>query len=235
MTRGRRRALFFRKNYAAPGPGIDPDAPEKTGAARFFEIIQLECVSLLQLNLLFLVSCIPILTIPPALFAMNLVVRRMVQDQPVDCFYHYRTAFIQHWKIAYPAFLIPFLLLGCSAYGAAFYLRRAADNLFLFLPFMLCSTIFLVTLLASTCLYGILETGKPLRQALVQSVLLGVGKPLRAIIAVFCDYGLLLIALVAFPLSIAYLLLLGFSVPCLLGHFFLRTVLKQYCSDSYTE
>jgi hypothetical protein len=28
---------------------------------------------------------------------------------------------------------------------------------------------------------------------------------------------------------VPYLLLMGFSVPCLLGNFFLRTVLKQYC------
>ena len=95
--------LFFQKDYARPGPGIDPDAPEKTGAARFFEIVQLECVTLLKLNLLFLASCIPVVTVPLALFAMQHVVRKMVLDQPVSCFYDYRTAFCKDWKRAYGA------------------------------------------------------------------------------------------------------------------------------------
>ncbi len=138
--------LFFRKDYATPGPGIDPDAPEKTGPARFLEILQLECISLFKLNLLFLVSCIPVITIPLALFAMNHVVRRMVLDQPVDCFYHYRTAFLKRWKTAYSAFLLTALPLACSGYGAAFYLRHATSNPLFFLPFMLCSTVFLVVL-----------------------------------------------------------------------------------------
>ena len=30
--------MFFRKDYAAPGPGVDPDEPEKTGLARLGQI-----------------------------------------------------------------------------------------------------------------------------------------------------------------------------------------------------
>ena len=68
--------MFFNKDYATPGPGVDPDAPEKTGAARLGEILSLECVSLLKLNLLFLLSCVPVVTVPPAIFAMVHVVDR---------------------------------------------------------------------------------------------------------------------------------------------------------------
>ena len=70
--------MFFRKDYAAPGPGISPDEPEKTGVARFAEILSLECATLVKLNLLFLLSCIPIVTIPVAVFAMNHVVWMMI-------------------------------------------------------------------------------------------------------------------------------------------------------------
>ena len=146
--------MFFQKDYATPGPGIDPDAPEKTGLARFAEILQLECVTLVKLNLLFVLSCVPLVTIPPAVFAMNQVVRRMVLDQPVDCFYHYRTAFRRYWKRAYAAFFLTALPLGCAGFGAGFYLQRAAGNFLLFAPCMLCSTVFLLALLASTYLYG---------------------------------------------------------------------------------
>ena len=91
--------MFFRKDYAAPGPGIDPNAPEKTGFARFLEILQIECATLVKLNLLFLATCLPVATIPPAIFAMHMVVRKMVLDQPVDCFHDYCTAFKKYLSL----------------------------------------------------------------------------------------------------------------------------------------
>jgi uncharacterized membrane protein YesL len=221
--------LFFRHDYAKPGPGIDPDAPEKTGPARLLEIIQLECGTLLKLNLLFLLTCIPLVTIPPALFAMNQVVRKMVLDQPVDCFYDYRTAFRTYWKQSYAAFFLTAVPLLCAGYGVYFYLYQAAENPLFFLPFTLCSTVFLVVLLSSAYLYGILSTGAGIRQAVRLAVVLGVGRPLRAVLAVLSYYGPLLAAILAFPISLLYLLMIGFSVPCLLGNFYLRTVLNQYC------
>ena len=117
--------MFFRKDYAKPGPGIDPDAPEKTGLARFVEILQLECVTLVKLNLLFVISCVPVVTIPPALFAMNHVVRKMVLDEPVNCFYDYRTAFRKGWKRGYAAFCLTGLPLIFGGVGGLFYLAQA--------------------------------------------------------------------------------------------------------------
>lgn len=222
--------MFFRKDYATPGPGVDPNAPEKTGIARFVEILQLECVTLVKLNLLFLVSCLPVVTLPPALYALHAVIRRMVLDQPVDCFHHYRTAFCTGWKRTYGAFFLTALPLVCAGFGAGFYLRCAAENPLFFLPFLLCSTILLVVLLSSSYLYGILTLDRPLREAVRLALMLGIAKPLRAVLAALCSYGLLLVAVLEFPLSAIYLLFIGFSVPCLLGQFFLRTVLKQYLS-----
>lgn len=229
MHKGGAYAVFFRKDYSTPGPGLDPNAPEKTGLARFFQILQLECATLFKLNLLFLACCIPVVTIPPALFAMNHVVRKMVLDEPVECFYHYRTAFRQYWKRSYGAFLLVALPLVLSGSGASFYLRYAGRNVLFFLPFMLCATVFLITLLSSTYFYGLMGSGKSLREALRPALMLGVAKPLRAVLAALFVYGLLTAAILAFPLSIPYLLLIGFSVPCLIGNFYIRTVLKKYC------
>ena len=219
--------MFFRKDYAAPGPGVNPDEPEKTGAARFAQILSIECVTLVKLNLLFLVSCVPLVTIPPAVFAMNRVVRMMVLDQPVTCFYHYRTAFKTYWKRGYAAFLLTIVPLVLSGCGMWFYLSRAMANFLLFLPFMLCSTVFLLTLLASTYFYGLLATERSFRECLRLALLLGGARPVRAVLAALSVYGSLLAAVLYIPLSLIYLVLIGFSVPCLLGHFFIRTELKR--------
>lgn len=105
----------------------------------------------------------------------------------------------------------------------------------MFAPFVVCSTVFLVTLLASAYLYGVLSTGEGVRQSVRLSLMLGVGKPLRAVLAVLFYYGPLA-AVLAFPISGLYLLVIGFSVPCFVGNFFLRTVIKKYCkTEEETE
>lgn len=220
--------MFFRKDYAAPGPGVDPDEPEKTGAARLAQILSIECVTLVKLNLLFLLSCLPVITIPAAVFAMNCVVRKMVLDQPVTCFYDYKTAFRRHWKRGCAAFFLTAVPLVLSACGMWFYLSRAMENFLLFLPFMLCSTVFLLTLLASTYFYGLLASERSVRECLRLSLLLGAARPLRAVLAALSVYGSLAAAVLEFPLSGIYLLLIGFSLPCLLGGFFIRTELKRF-------
>lgn len=221
--------MFFRKDYNTPGPGIREDEPEKTGPARLLQIIQLEAGSIFLLNLLFVACCIPVVTIPPAIFAMNQVIRKMVMDQPVLCFYDYRTAFRTYWKRAYGAFFLTAIPLVASCFGAYFYLMQATVNVVMFLPFLVCSTILLVTLLSSGCLYGALSTGMKLRPALRMALLLGLGKPLRPIVAAVVGYGLLLFGILELPISLIYMLLLGFSAPCLLSNFFLRTLLRDYC------
>lgn len=224
--------MFFRRDFQEPAPETDQEPPEKTGPARFFEIIQAECGALLNVNLLFLLSCLPVITIPPAIYALNLVVRRMVLDQPVSCLACYRDAFRQHLGRAYGAFFLVAAPLLLSGYGALFYLRYAGENPLLFLPFMFCSTVFLVTLLASPYFYGVLSTGADFRFAFRLALTLGAGRPFRALLAAVFSYGLVLAAVLAFPLSLIYLLLIGFSLPCLLGNFFIRTVIRQYCGSS---
>ncbi len=221
--------MLFRKDYDVPGPGIRPDEPEKTGPARLLQIIQLEVGSIFLLNLLFLACCIPVVTIPPALYAMNQVIRKMMLDQPVLCFYDFRTAFRTGWKRSYAAFFLTALPMAASGFGVWFYLTRAAANPVMYLPFVVCSTIFLVTLLCSGCLYGALGAGLPVRSALTLALALGLGKPLRPIVAAVLGYGLLAFGILELPISLIYVLALGFSVPCLLSNFFLRTLLRDHC------
>lgn len=220
--------MFFRQDYSTPGPGVRPDEPEKTGPARLWQIVQIEAGTILKLNLLFLLTCVPVATIPLAVFGMNRVMRKMMLDQPVLCLHDYCSAIKQGWKQAYAAFFIVAALLAASGFGAYFYLLRAMESVLFLAPFVLCSTVFLATLLSSTYLYGLLIAGMGVRRAVRTAVILGLGKPLRAVLAVLCGYGLWLFGVLEFPISLVYLVFLGFSLPCLLANFFVRTVLRQY-------
>lgn len=222
--------MFFQSDYhdlMPPEPEDGGAAPEKTGPARFLEILGNQAGVVLKVNLLFLLGCVPVVTLPLSLWAMNRVVLRMALDRPVSCLRDYWDAF-RDWKRGYPAFLLTAAPLVGGGYGAWFYLSRAASHPLFFLPFLVCSTIFLAALLSSGCLYGLLDGGRSVKEALRLAIALGVAKPLRTIPAALGFYGLTALAVLFFPLSGLYLLLAGFSLPCLTGNFFLRTMLRPF-------
>ena len=130
------------------------------------------------------------------------------------------------------AFLLTALPLAGAGYGMQFYLQFAGRNPVFYLPFTLCATIFLSALLASSYLWGLLADGRRLdRETVLLAVKLGLGKPLRAVLAAAGWYGPLAVSVLWFPLSGGYLMLMGFTLPCLLAQFFLRTVLEQ-CGET---
>lgn len=63
----------------APGKGVEAPSPKK-GAARFFFLFTTYFWSLMGINLLFILCCLPIVTIPASLCALNRYLIRMVRD-----------------------------------------------------------------------------------------------------------------------------------------------------------
>lgn len=138
--------------------GLQDDEPcERRGLSGFVRLAVEQSVSMVKLNLLFLLGCIPIVTVPLSLFAMNCVIRRIVRGEPAHCFQDYWKTLWRGWEKGYLAFLLTVPPLGCAGFGMWFYFDRAGENLLFFAPFAVCSTVFLVTLLSSGYLYGLLE------------------------------------------------------------------------------
>lgn len=82
--------LWFRPGYLKEGPGIEKDAPPKTGLALFFEILVREFWQLLKLNLLFVICALPLVTFGAARAALSRCTVNMVRDVPNDVWYDFR-------------------------------------------------------------------------------------------------------------------------------------------------
>ena len=80
-------------------PGVREEAPKASGPRFFFRIIAQEAAALLKLNLLFLLFCLPAVTIPPALLALFQVVRRMPAERTVRCWSQFWDAFRHRWSL----------------------------------------------------------------------------------------------------------------------------------------
>jgi len=98
-------------DYNKEGPGVDKDALPKEGLELFFDLFAREFTSLIKLNIYFIISCIPIITIGPAIGALTSVTMRMVQDQPSDLFYDFREAFKKNWKYSFVSGIMAFVFI----------------------------------------------------------------------------------------------------------------------------
>ena len=179
----------------------------------------------LLVNVVFVLTCVPLVTIPAAIFALNWEVREALDDKPVKV-RGYLAKLRRNWGRAWGAFLLTAAPLAGAGYGALFYLSFAAGNWMFYLPFMLCTTVFIMALLLSVYLYRLLANGRQLSGETVRlAVMLGLGRPMRALLAAAWYYVPLTLAVLWFPLSWLYLVLAAFSFPCLLGNLVLRKVL----------
>ena len=169
--------MFFQEDYNAPP---EEESPPAGGARLFFWLLGGEAAGLLKLNLLFLLACLPAVTIPPAYHALHRLARRLVQGRGVRCWPQFWEIVRKEWKTAWAAFLLTALPLAGAGYGMQFYLQFAGRNPVFYLPFTLCATIFLTALLASSYLWGLLADGRRLdRETVLLAMKLGLGKPLR--------------------------------------------------------
>ena len=90
--------VWLRPGWLREGPGIDKDAPPKTGLALFFEIFEREFWQILMLNLLFVVCAAPLVTFGPARAALSRCTVNMVRDIPNDVFSDFRRALKQDFR-----------------------------------------------------------------------------------------------------------------------------------------
>lgn len=127
---------FLFPDYSKCGSGIDKNAPKKTGIPLFIETFTREFTSLLKLNFIFLISCIPIVTIGAAIGGMTSVTLKMVQDEPSDVFYDFKEGFKKNWKQSSLFYLI--ILCGISVIACAFlfYIQLQGISYYCFMSFI---------------------------------------------------------------------------------------------------
>lgn len=87
---------FF--DYQSSGKGIAKNGPEKKPFFKYFEILGRKFWQILELNLLFVLFCLPVVTFGPAMAAMTHVMRKFILEQPCFLFDEFFTAFKKNFK-----------------------------------------------------------------------------------------------------------------------------------------
>lgn len=125
---------FFGGGYDKAGPGIPKMPMEKKGIFKFLEVYGRRFWKLMEINLLFLLFCIPIITIGPAIAGMTKVCRNYSQERNAFVYADFIDAFKKNFKQSLAVWLIDLVVIVLSSIGLPVYFQLAQQNKAFFIP-----------------------------------------------------------------------------------------------------
>jgi len=100
---------------------IEKTTPGRKGMELFFYVFWHQFWEICKLNMIFILFCIPVVTIPTALTAMHRITMYMFMDKTFYTFSDFFETFKAEWKRSSIAGSIYFSLLAVSVFGMYFY------------------------------------------------------------------------------------------------------------------
>lgn len=206
--------------YFADGPGISKDTPRPTGWKRVAQTFAREWWALIQLNVLFITTCLPLITLPAACVAMLCVTAKMVEDEPYDLWREYRLAFAQNFWLASSLGVSFAMLLALLISVLRFYADAATEMIWFALPLSLAAATLVFLAMASVVLMGHLATVRaPLWELLGSAAITVVVQPLPLLAALGVNALVWLIHIAGYPGTILFAVTINFSFGALLLSF----------------
>lgn len=175
------------------GPGVSKDGPQKKRFFLFFEIYFRKFTKIVLLNLIYVLVCLPVVTIGPATAAMAYCMRNFTREEHADIsdfFEQFKKNFLQ-------SFLVSVIQLVCFvviAFGLFFYYSLMSQgNVLGFFGFCIALMAAVLFVFMSYYIYMLIVTFKQtLRQLIKNSFLfafLGLGRNIITTIILVLIYG----------------------------------------------
>lgn len=189
--------------WSREGKGIAKDAPKRHGLALFGEIITRELSELVKLNLLFLASALPLITLPAAIFATASICRMMVEDRNIYLLRDYLEAMRAHALRATIWSLASGLALWICGQAILTYGAKSHENLIYVVPLAvsLLATGFVGLSSAHFIVLSVMSRRKAL-ELLKLSALATLVRPLPSLAALGFAAGLWLLHVLFYPISV---------------------------------
>ena len=220
---------LFRANFDRPGPGIPKDAPKKKGLRLFFDIFFRAFWELIKLNLLFLLFCIPVVTIGPACAGMSKVTMLMMREKPFFVFQDFWDAFRQNWKQGFLGGLLLAAVIAAAGFSLPFYMQTAQENAAGYLLVFLVAAVLMIIGLATVYLFPMIVTfAFPFPVVLRNCLLLGLVCLKQSLPALLVIGGLGLVLLLLFPLNLPLLLFFYFAFASFVSSFAAWPGMERY-------
>lgn len=187
------------------------------GVVSFFKILYTEMFEIIGLNLLFLMLCLPVVTIPAACTAMSRVTLHVARREEYSMGKTFWLTFRQNFGKSFLGGGVVLLGQGISGYSAWFYYRLLENPVFWF-PFFLSFMVAVILSAAALYLFPMIASiDLPIRTLLKNAMLLPFLYPCRILTALLLIGVLGLVCILLAPHTVPVILLLLFSVSSLIA------------------
>ena len=194
--------------YTKEGPGVRKDQPPKKGIPRFFEILMRDYGHLLKVNFLFLLCCLPMVTVVlfgllfhqylgmlliaavlyllcavlvgPAMTCLHGITVKTVRDEPCYMWHEFKKCWKGNWKQSVPAGVLFCTLLAMECIAAWYYMFMQSEMNVLLVAFVAFSLLLLTICWLFTTLQ-MLYLDMPLGGMLKNSLLIMFGYAKRTL------------------------------------------------------
>ena len=208
---------MFGKNYNKPGKGIQKDEPTKKGIALFIDILVREFWNLVGLNLIFIITSIPIFTIGASYAALNSVIVKMLRDISVDVIPDYKKAFKENFKQGTMAYIITMIVIIILYFTYTFYYNFSE-----IIAYVVLGICFITIMIGMYVFPLIASVNLSIKNIYKNSMILGCVCLRQSITALVITVVASFITLILPPVAITTSLFIGFSffafVNCFLAY-----------------
>lgn len=188
------------------------------GIHLFFAVIKWHWGRLIGLNVMFILSCVPIVTIPCAMTAMSAVLGRMVQRRVCYPFHDYWREFTHEWKRSTACGAAVFGVLAAALFGMLFYPRSGMPGGYALAG--LCLAVALVDVMVMMVVFPLVAfTDLPVSAVLRNALLLTQMRLGRMAAALAALAGLTAVTYLGMPFTALVPPLIGCSLAGLIGVF----------------
>lgn len=232
---------LFGGGFSKPGKGIRKDAPRKKRFFYFFELYFRKFGKLIQLNLLYLLFCIPIITIGPATAALVKITHYFTEEKPVFLFADFWDAFKKNFKQGLVVGILQIAMTAMLIYAFIFYFTYTFASWVYYIPFVLIIFFSLVFLFASFYVYLLMtKVELKLFAILKNSVMLAFLGFKTNFITLFFTALILVPSLWYFPLTSILFLLILFSTTAMITsynsfQYIYRYIIRPYYIMNHLE
>lgn len=210
-------------NYNKEGKGVAKDEGKKPFLVRYFKVFTGRFWQLVVLNVMYVFACLPIVTIGPATAGFTYVLRNYSQGKPVYLFSDFMEKAKENFKQGLIVFFLDAVLLAMMVFAyfswsdASFWM--IGENASLIPDWIRPAALVFVFILlyifvsANFYVYPMMVSFKLTTKQLIRnSVILGVYKLGKNLLMIVFDLAVAILLIGTFPPSLAFCLLLPFSV-----------------------
>lgn len=223
-------------DYQSSGKGVSKAAPQKKPFFRYWEIFGRKFWKIIELNMLYVLFCIPVITFGPATAALTHVMRKFILEQPCFVFDEFFTAFKKNFKQSVFIGIVDIIMM-VSLFVALFQylaLDKLPDGAIVYICIMVCCA----TLVFMMHFYIYLEIvalklslGAILKNA-VFLVFLGVK---RNFINLVINLAIVTLIVLFLPYSVFAVIFLPLSLMCYTTTFICYPVVQKFIINPYYE